>query len=262
MKKYSLLVVLLLLVGCTPTGPKYESEPNVVAILYPMYSRQTVFVGKSYPVGVVVPTQEGWWGISNCKVEISYDTTTVVFRELVDTVGIYVSESLPVVPAQTYFLEVVYPDSTKVTGKTTVPGAFTLLAPADGDTIILSQEIVWQQSTGARCFWVYWRVDSLFWYYDPVTKDSVFSSPGGRREVDLDTSIVVNTLLRPILEDYTLEWETLTLQVFASDTNYYDYDMAEMFGPHDIESYMNIDGGLGVFGSFVASDSISVIIKP
>jgi hypothetical protein len=269
MKIYSLLMMLLLLWGCTtPTGPQYEPEPNVVAILYPMYSRQTVFVGKSYLVGTapIEENEEGLWdwcGISNCRVEISYDTTTVVFHELVDTVGIYVSEFLPVVPGQTYFLEVVYPDSTKVTGKTTVPGAFTLATPTDGDTIALNQEIVWQQSSRARCFWVYGRVDSLFDYYDPVTRDSVFRSSAIRREVDLDTSIAVDTLLQPILEDWTLYgWETLTLQVFASDTNYYDYDIAEMMGPYDLEPYMHLKGGLGVFGSFVVSDSISVVMKP
>jgi len=264
MKRYSLLLTILLLWGCTtPTGPQYETELNVVAILYPLYNRQTVFVGESYPVGMVVPNQEGWYGIPNCKVEIGYDTTTVVFQELTGTVGIYVSESLPVEPRQTYFLEVVYPDSSKVTGKTTVPGAFALLTPTDGDTIALDQEIIWQQSTGARCFWIYARVDSFFWFYDSENEDSVFQHPAVRWKVGLDTSITVDTLLRSILENWTLYGEeTLTLQVFASDTNYYDYDMAEMFGPHDLEAYMHLDGGLGVFGSFAASDSIVVAIKP
>jgi hypothetical protein len=54
--------------------------------------------------------------------------------------------------------------------------------------------------------------------------------------------------------------EKLTLRIWAVDPNYWDYYCIKKYD-EPMEPNMHLDGGLGVFGSFVVSDSISVIMK-
>lgn len=254
MKKCIIFLILFASIGCEPTKPKYEPEPNVVAVLNTSLERQKVFVGKSYKISEVPDTSD-WVGISNALVKISCDTVAVIFYELADTPGVYVSESLQVEPIKTYALEVTYPDDKKVTGKTTVPGAFRILTPTDGDTIELEQELRWEESEGAACYLI--RLKELEYY---VVGSTIYENVLERLyRLDLATSISFSSLRGRyhISEAYYSQTSTsynpntiYTIQVMASDSNYYDYSMYRM----------HLTGGLGVFGSFVVSDSITVIL--
>jgi len=236
MKKYIIFLILLASIGCEPTGPKYEPEPNVVAVLNASLERQKVFLGTSYKLSEIPDTSD-WCGVSNALVTISYDTIATTFYELVDTPGVYVSESLPVEPGRTYYLEVIYSDNKKVFGETTAPGAFEIITPANGDTAKLEQELKWEESLGAASYFVYYRAG----YFEG--KDF--------RDLGLITSTSFNSFYD--------RYGKLTVQLWACDSNYYDYYKAR-WGREPIESYVHLTGGLGVFGSFTVTDSITIIL--
>ena len=238
MRIYAILAILCIVWSCELTSPKYESEPNVVAILNTKFKRQKVFVGRSYEIAEV-PDTSGWCGVSNAQVTISHDTIAVTFHELADTAGVYVSESLQVKPNETYYLEVIYPDDKKVTGMTTVPGAFRIITPANGDTVKLEQELKWEESLGASGYFIYYRADSL---YNPNFPD-FFWSREGFKYLKLATSVYFSSLCDG--------YGKLTVQLWACDSNYYDYFMRRY----------NLTGGLGVFGSFTVTDSITVFLR-
>jgi len=246
MKRYLLLIPLVFL-GCEEMTTKYEPEPNVVAILITNFPRQRVFVSKSFRISEVPDTSD-WCGISGAEVKISYDTIVVMFHELIDTPGVYVSESLPVKPAKTYHLEVTYPDDNIVTGETTTPGTFRIIAPTDGDTVGHGQKIEWEESDRAAAYFIYYRADSL---YRPEFGDYYWSEKSFEY-IKPDTVVTFGTLSRGYGE--------ITIQIWACDSNYYNYYKGRYWW-YDSEPRL-LDGGLGVFGSFIYTDSISVFTTP
>lgn len=247
MRRYAIFLILAIFFSCELTKPKYEPEPNVVAILNTSLERQKVFVGRSYEISEVPDTSD-WCGISNALVKISYDTIVVTFHELADTPGVYISESLPVEPLETYYLEVIYPDDKKVTGKTILPGAFMVTTPINGDTVKPEQELKWEESLGAASYFIYYKADSL---YNPDFPE-YFWSREDFKDLGLTTSVVFSSLCDG--------YGKLAVQIWACDSNYYDYYKAK-WGREPIESYVHLTGGLGVFGSFTVTDSITVILR-
>lgn len=260
MGRYAIFLILTIFFSCEPTKPKYEPEPNVVAVLNTSLERQQVFVGKSYKISEVPDTSD-WVGVSNVLVKISYDTITVIFNELADTPGVYVSESLPVEPLKAYALEVIYPDDKKVTGETTVPGAFRMITPTDGDTIDIEEELRWEESEGAACYLI--RLKELEYY---VVGSTIYENVLERLfRLDSTTSVSLNSLRGRyhISETYYSQTSTsynpnkiYTIQVMASDSNCCDYYTMWWY-----ELEMHLTGGLGVFGSFTVTDSITVILR-
>lgn len=257
MRRCVLFTVLLIVCGCELLPKyKYKLEPNVVAILNIAHHEQRVFVGKSYPI-FEQPSSEKWWGVSGAHVKISFDAVEVTFHELADTMGIYASGSLLVRPSETYFLEVIYPSGEVITGKTTVPELISIVQPTSGDTVRPEQELTWKESSGAAGYIIYFKVDSLvrvpgYFYF---SNEQIM-------DVGLDTSVTFTTILNYEVYDYTPQGgERINLQIYALDTNYYSYrsDPHEHMHPGD---YRYLDGGYGVFGSFIVSEPISVVVKP
>lgn len=247
MKKHILYLVLLILAGCIkgPTLPVYEPEPNVGCLLSPDYKRQEVRVGKSWRIDEVDPQM---W-VSGADVKISCAADTVTFHELSGRPGVYVSESLLVESGNTYFLEVDYPDGNKVTGRTKVPQKPRIITPADGDTVSPSHELRWE-SEGVAGFLL------QYYYYE--------YGGGGANMLPEDlghaTSITVDSLCIKYFGCHPDSLIRFTLRIWSADTNYYDYYRIKEYD-EPMETNMHLEGGLGVFGSFVVSDSISVVIK-
>jgi len=247
MKKHALFLVLLILSGCIkePTEPVYDPEPNVGCLLSPDYKRQQVRVGKSW--GIDEEDPEIW--ISGADVKIGCAAETIAFHERSDKPGVYVSESLLVESGQTYFLEVNYPDDNKVTGRTTVPQKPRIITPADGDTVSPSQELRWE-SEGAAGFLLQYDTHE----YGGGSANMLPEDLGHT------TSITVDSLCIKYFGFPPDSIERITLRIWAADPNYYDYYFIRKYD-EPMETNIHLDGGLGVFGSFVVSDSITVFIK-
>jgi hypothetical protein len=244
------LALLLFLYGCEHTlgpeyypGQQYKSEPNVASVISPNYRLQRVYVGITYKMTDTPESYGEWVGVSNAKVVISGNGQEILFEEQGNS-GIYVSKNLNVKAGKLYHLKVTYPDNKKVTGTTRIPSEFRILRPTNGDTISISDTLIWQKSSGAVGYFMNGRIYNGSGYPESISQE------------------VRDTLM--CFSEWIPSWyqpepgDTIRFCVAAIDTNYWNY---WSINEYNLEETPYLNGGIGVFGSLVISDTIDVFYK-
>jgi hypothetical protein len=141
-----------------------------------------------------------------------------------------------------------------VYGHTVVPDSFRILFPRDGDTVTMSDSMVWTRSRNCAGYYMSIR------YRSADGKDTFYGPP-----IPNDTTLHnFDSLVfkfRQMVFLYDFEPGKHTLRVYALDTNYFDWVRAGGFGfgPGAPET-THLSGGLGVFGSLVG-ESVGVYVK-
>jgi hypothetical protein len=137
-----------------------------------------------------------------------------------------------------------------VYGKTLVPDSFRILFPRDGDTITMSDSMVWTRSR--NCAGYYMSIRSIerndTFYYTAT-------APNDTSGNNFDSLVFK---LRQMVFLYLYEPGIHTLRVYALDTNYFDWVRIGGFGG-GTDTATRLSGGLGVFGSGVG-DSVKVYV--
>ncbi len=140
-----------------------------------------------------------------------------------------------------------------VYGHTVVPDSFRILFPLRGDTVTMSDSMVWTRSR--NCAGYYMSLQSVdrgdtFYYSLAVPNDT---------SGDNFDSLVFT--LPQMVFLYQFEPGRHTLRVYALDTNYFDWVSAGGFGPGtNTGETTYLSGGIGVFGSGVG-ESVEVYVK-
>ncbi len=156
-------------------------------------------------------------------------------------------------PGDTFGLRVVKDGFDTVYGRTVVPDSFRIIFPRAGDTVTMSDSMVWSRSRG--CAGYYMSIQSVergdtFYYSLAIPNDTTGNNFDSLRFVF--PQMVFLYQFRP---------GNHTLRVYALDTNYFDWVRAGGFGlgPGTAET-THLSGGLGVFGSMVG-ESVRVVVK-
>ena len=140
-----------------------------------------------------------------------------------------------------------------VYGHTVVPDSFRILFPLSGDTVTLSDSMVWTRSRDCAGYYMSFRsVDrgDTFYYGLAIPNDTA--------AYNFDSLIFT---LPQMVFLYQFEPGKHTLRVFALDTNYFDWVSAGGFGPGtNTGETTYLSGGIGVFGSGVG-ESVEVYVK-
>jgi hypothetical protein len=140
-----------------------------------------------------------------------------------------------------------------VYGHTVVPDSFRILFPLRGDTVTMSDSMVWTRSR--NCAGYYMSLQSVdrgdtFYYGLAIPNDTTG---------DNFDSLVFTFPQMVFL--YQFEPGKHTLRVYALDTNYFDWVSAGGFGPGtNMGETTHLSGGIGVFGSGVG-ESVEVYVK-
>jgi hypothetical protein len=140
-----------------------------------------------------------------------------------------------------------------VYGHTVVPDSLRILFPRDGDTVTMSDSMVWARSRNCAGYYMSFRsVDrgDTFYYSLAIPNDT---------SADNFDSLVFK--LPQMVFLYQFEPGKHTLRVYALDTNYFDWVRAGGFGPGtNTGETTYLSGGTGVFGSAVG-ESVEVYVK-
>ncbi len=237
----------LLLAACEVT-PSEQFEPRLVVhglVLAGSDSVQ-VNVNRSYaidePFDSVFSDADGmaWRGT---------DTWPLVhgIRDIYGTGQILLS----VTPGDTLGIRIAREGLDTVYGRTVVPDSFRILFPCDGDTVTMSDSMVWTRSRSCAGYYMSIRsIDRNDTFYFKATAAN--DTSGNNFD-----SLVFR--LRQMVFLYLYEPGIHTLRVYALDTNYFNWVKAGGFGMGASET-TRLSGGLGVFGSGVA-DSVEVYVR-
>lgn len=171
-------------------------------------------------------------------------------------------------PGGTYRLEVAVPDGRRVTGRTTVPGAFRVVRPAARSCVLgsTSYELAWTRSAGAWSYQVVAELSGL----EPGLRERGVENPPD--EVDL-TGIAVTsadtTITFPgefgVFDRFMLDRDLLLalqaglpsgaradIVLAAADRNFVNWVRGGTFNPSGQVRVPSVGGdGTGVFGSLV-----------
>lgn len=140
-----------------------------------------------------------------------------------------------------------------VHGRTVVPDSFRILFPRGGDTVTMSDSMVWTRSR--NCAGYYMSLQSIdrgdtFYYSLAVPNDTT----GNNRDS-------LRFILPQMVFLYQFEPGKHTLRVYALDTSYFDWVRTGGFGPGtNTGETTYLSGGIGVFGSAVG-ESVEVYVK-
>jgi hypothetical protein len=262
LKKHLLLISLLLFLGCENQLEEYQPEPNIFCPLRTDKDTTIALVGMSIGLSDSLKNPEQWNGISGASVKIDYGNGEVRLRELKDSVGFYMTDSLKIVSGKTYNLKVIYPDGKIVKGKTTVPDSFSIIDIISIDTVIdtlnvepiyienrINIVITWDRSQNAKGYSIigegFYRSenDSTCWglqYNSDSNIDSIWFP-------------TVSFTWDSLMNIDTLNLIEVAIKIWALDENYYDYHKLRgewwSYIGNDPTPYIHLDGGFGVFGS-------------
>ena len=141
-----------------------------------------------------------------------------------------------------------------VFGQTVVPDSFRILFPRDGDTVTMSDSMVWTRSR--NCAGYYMSIRSIDERGDTFYYPAIATNDTSNNNLD---SLVYR--LRHMDFLYWFEPGVHTLRVYALDTNYFDWVRAGGFGfGSSTGETTHLSGGLGVFGSMVG-ESARVVVR-
>jgi len=139
-----------------------------------------------------------------------------------------------------------------VYGHTVVPDSFRILFPRDGDTVTMSDSMVWTRSRNCAGYYMSFRSieqRDTFYYSLAIPNDTTGNN--------FDS--LVFTFPQMVFL-YQFEPGQHRLRVYALDTNYFDWVRAGGFGPGaGTGETTHLSGGLGVFGSAVG-ESLEVYV--
>ena len=156
-------------------------------------------------------------------------------------------------PGDEFGLRVARAGFDTVYGRTVVPDSFRILLPRDGDTVTMSDSMVWTRSRGCAGYYMSFRsIDQgdTFYYSLAIPNDT-----SGNNFDSLVFTFPQMVFL------YQFETGKHTLRVYALDTSYFDWVRARGFGPGaGPDTASRLTGGLGVFGSAVA-ESVEVYVR-
>jgi len=139
-----------------------------------------------------------------------------------------------------------------VYGQAVVPDSFRILFPRDGDTVTMSDSMVWLRSR--NCAGYYMSFCSI------ERRDTFYYNIAIPNDTSGDNSDSLVFRLRQMVFLYLFEPGRHTLRVFAIDTNYFDWVRAGGFGPgSEAGDATRPAGGLGVFGAGVG-ESVAVYV--
>ena len=140
-----------------------------------------------------------------------------------------------------------------VFGRTVVPDSFQILFPRVGDTVAMSDSMVWIRSRNCAGYYMSFRsVDQgdTFYYSLAIPNDTTGNN------FDTDTFTFPQMVFL-----YQFKPGIHTLRVYALDTNYFDWVRAGGFGfGSGTGETTHLSGGLGVFGSMVG-ESVKVVVR-
>ena len=139
-----------------------------------------------------------------------------------------------------------------VFGQTVVPDSFRILFPRAGDTVTMSDSMVWARSRNCAGYYMSFRsIDQgdTFYYSLAIRNDTT-----GNNFDSLRFTFPQMVFL------YQFKPGVHTLRVYALDTNYFDWVRAGGFGlGSGASETTHLSGGLGVFGSAVG-ESLKVFV--
>lgn len=256
------LCLVAFLLGCESGVEQYKPEPNVHCILRTNRSSVSLLAGMTLGYYDSVPDTNEWQGTSGVAVSIGHRGKVFILSAVADSAGYYSTDSLLVVPGDTYSLSATYLDGTKVSGTTVVPDTLSLdirvdtvlEVPWPGDTYATIQvSYSWPASRGASDYceemdmWYRSGEDSSLERYGPtftsMRRDSWTLSPFTYAWDSLSGEVD------------SLPLDRVRVEVKAIDRNYYDYiNSLDYMGGVEPDK-MHLDGGVGVFGSACIVDS-------
>ena len=138
-----------------------------------------------------------------------------------------------------------------VYGRTVIPDSFRITFPRLGDTVTMSDSMVWNRSRNCAGYYMSFRSieqgDTFFFN---------LAVPNDTSGDNFDSTVF---RLRQMVFLYLYKPGRHRLRVFALDTNYFDWVRAGGFGAGTGET-IHLSGGLGVFGSAVG-ESVDVYVR-
>jgi hypothetical protein len=156
-------------------------------------------------------------------------------------------------PGDTFGIRVAKEGFDTAYGHTVVPDSFRILFPRDGDTVTMSDSMVWTRSRDCAGYYMSFRSieqGDTFYYSLAIPNDTTANN--------FDS--LVFTFPQMVFL-YQFETGKHTLRVYALDTSYFDWVSARGFGPGaGPDTASRLTGGLGVFGSAVA-ESVAVYVR-
>jgi len=210
----------------------YEPQLNVCCFLQGYQRPRCVIVDRSYSMD---EPSEGFIPDAQVIMRGKWFVDTFAFS---DFDGAYHSTNpfSNIYPESTYSLTVFRQDFDTVFAQTCVPGDFTIRFPQPGDTVTRTDTLVWTKSTGARYYYGYfvdWHQTGYHFWHIPDTTDTLVRMP-------------IPYYLYDLLSGH------YTIQIQAADVNYLNYSQFD----ENTDSLLQagVEGGIGVFGSFVSHD--------
>lgn len=236
----SLCAAFLLALACdAPPAGSFTPVASVHCLLL-AGTRQPVFVNRTYAI-----TEPPDSILSGCEVLLWCRGDT---WRLEQEVRWYWSDSCPLPgPLDTFGLRVACPGLDTVFARTTVPDTFSILFPEPGDTVTVSDSLVWTRSRAAAGYYMSFKRkfrNEEFWVSGLIPNESL---PG------LPYDSLVARIPMPFL---SFEPEgPFALRLVAVDTAYADW---VRFGAE--RAGTRLVGGIGVFGSGVER-SVEVFVS-
>jgi hypothetical protein len=255
--------ICLFLLGCESDVERYKPEPNVHCLLRTNRSTVTLLAGMTLGYYDSIPDTNQWQGTSGVAVSIGHRGEVTALSEMADSAGYYRTDSLSIVPGDSYSLSVVYPGGTRVAGSTVIPGGFgfdslrvdtTFEIPWPGDTYArIKVDYHWGKSRGAD---VYMEQMDI-WYKSgedsSLQRNGPISTSAYRDSWTFDPVCYFWDTLSGGVDSLPLDH--VRIEIKALDRNYSDYAFSlDYMGGVDPDK-MHLEGGVGVFGSACIVDS-------
>lgn len=155
-------------------------------------------------------------------------------------------------PGDTFGIRVARDGLDTVYGQTVVPDSFRILFPRAGDTVSMSDSMVWTRSRNCAGYDM-----SITVIAGRDTSFFDLAIPNDTSAGNYDTLVF---RLPQMFFLYQFEQGIHTLRLYALDTNYFDWVSAGGFGFGGGGDTTGLVGGLGVFGSTVV-ESLTVYVR-
>ncbi|MGQ9678389.1 MAG: DUF4249 family protein [bacterium] len=262
MRRLALLFSILLsaTINCEhPPGEKFEPQLVLHCLLQIGSLPRRAKVNRSYGIqeqfdsvfpgaSVQIWSKNGNWNLSHCGSDLYQTAESVVVNE-----------------GDTFNITVAHPEFDTVTGRTVVPGGFTICLPRPGDTVGINDSMVWTRSPNSLGYLMSFRriVSQDTFYIDLLVPNDSFSPNYDSALVKLPRMFFLYLVTPPPDSPPKL----CTLNLWALDTNYYIWSAAGglVAGGQTVRDSGRLQGGLGVFGSaverfvpvFVRADTLS-----